>query len=60
MAVSSWATSVLYLVLLPGGGASAGEEFVAELLVTPPALPSAGPGVAPLKIVNPDGQCAEL
>lgn len=44
----------------PGASQSADTEFVTELVAAPTALQSPGPGVAPVKVINPDGQSAEL
>jgi hypothetical protein len=38
----------------------ADAEFVSELVLTPERIIAPGPGVAPIKITNPDGQTAEL
>ncbi len=36
-----------------------GSEFVRELVLTPDTVPPLLPGVAPLAVINPDGQSAE-
>jgi hypothetical protein len=38
----------------------ADAEFVTELVLTPDRIISPGPGVAAVKVTNPDGQAAEL
>jgi hypothetical protein len=43
-----------------GPTAAADSDFVTELIVIPTTRPAAAGGIAGVKVVNPDGQCANI